>query len=84
MADIFVTCAKKGVEGAKVYTIGGDTVDVAGFVAALDKVRLRRRNRKVAVLLQALKMMAVLLAGMVLILTNQKIIQGSEGIADRR
>lgn len=39
VADIFVTCAKKGVEGAKVYTIGGDTIDVAGFVAALDKVR---------------------------------------------
>ncbi len=36
IADIFVQCAKRPAAEAKVYTIGGDTVDTAGFVAALE------------------------------------------------
>ena len=33
---MFVACAKRGPSGSRVYTVGGDTTDVAGFVAALD------------------------------------------------
>jgi hypothetical protein len=38
IADIFVQCAKRAAAEAKVYTIGGDTVDTAGFVTALEGV----------------------------------------------
>ena len=36
IADIFVQCAKRAAAEGKVYTIGGDTVDTKGFVAALE------------------------------------------------
>ena len=38
IADIFVQCAKRAAAEGKVYTIGGDTVDTKGFVAALETV----------------------------------------------
>ena len=37
VADIFVQCAKRAVADAKVYTIGGDTVSSAAFVAEIAK-----------------------------------------------
>jgi nucleoside-diphosphate-sugar epimerase len=46
IADIFVQTARnRDVADAKVYTIGGDTVDTATFVSELDKVRGRCRGR---------------------------------------
>ncbi len=47
IADIFVQTARnRDVADAKVYTIGGDTVDTATFVSELDKVRDRCRGRR--------------------------------------
>ncbi len=38
VADMFVRCVqKKSVEGAHVYTVGGDVVDMAGFVAMIER-----------------------------------------------
>lgn len=38
IADIFVQCAKRPAESATVYTVGGDTVNTAGFVDVLEGV----------------------------------------------
>lgn len=38
VADMFVKCAQKTVEGAHVYTVGGDVVDMIGYIAMLEKV----------------------------------------------
>ncbi|MCY3023273.1 MAG: SDR family oxidoreductase [Planctomycetota bacterium] len=38
VADMFVTCARAGVSGAHVYTVGGDVVDTPAFIRELDKV----------------------------------------------
>lgn len=32
-----MTCAKKAVADAKVYTVGGDTVDTAAYLAVLER-----------------------------------------------
>jgi hypothetical protein len=38
IADIFVQCAKRPADSATVYTVGGDTVNTAGFVDVLESV----------------------------------------------
>lgn len=38
VADMFVTCARKAVDGAQVYTVGGDIVDTPAFIAEAEKV----------------------------------------------
>jgi nucleoside-diphosphate-sugar epimerase len=38
VADMFVRCAKRPIGGAHVYTVGGDIVDTASFLEALEKV----------------------------------------------
>lgn len=38
VAEMFVTCARRPMEGAQVYTVGGDVADTRRFILALDKV----------------------------------------------
>lgn len=38
VADMFVACARRDVEDAKVYTVGGDVADTRAFIAILDQV----------------------------------------------
>ena len=38
VADMFVTCARRAVNGAHVYTVGGDIADSTAFIAALDNL----------------------------------------------
>ena len=43
VADMFVTCARRDFGDAKVYTVGGDTIDTTEFIRLLDEVRAQRR-----------------------------------------
>jgi|ERR1043165_8865149 nucleoside-diphosphate-sugar epimerase len=38
VADMFVRCAKNSVESARVYSVGGDVTDTAGYLDALERV----------------------------------------------
>ena len=40
---MFVTCCHKPVADAKVYTVGGDTIDTVEFIRLLDEVRWGER-----------------------------------------
>ncbi len=38
VADMFIACARRDVEDAKVYTVGGDVLDARQFIATLEQV----------------------------------------------